>query len=67
MPAGKPPELGGQGEQPRWNRVGDPRHLPLAATETRGNPDPPAAALWREEREAERLIEARAPPGARNP
>lgn len=45
----------------------DPRRLRLAAAETRGNPGPPAAALRREERGAELLLGARAPPGARNP
>lgn len=41
----KPRERGGQGEQPRRNRVRDPRLLPLAATETRQSPSLSAAAL----------------------
>lgn len=41
VPAGKPRRRGGQGEQPRRNRAGDPRHLPLAATRPAGIPARP--------------------------
>lgn len=67
MPAGSRGRRGERGEQPRRNRAGDPRRLPLAAAETRGNPGPPAAARRKEERGAELLLGTRAPPGARHP
>lgn len=67
MPAGSCGRRGGPGEQPLWNRAGDPRRRSLAASRDPRNPGPPAAALRREESGAERLLGARAPPGARHP